>query len=161
MSTILCPTSLIHCIKTINYRTWFDTKTWNSTKTQRFQCLRAEYVASVGNLSLQRYPDILFFSVIQFMAFQCRKVSVFLQTAFALYREAKIAIDLKTKLWWNGWCNASNVYVISRSSSRREIYRQRETRIIKRNFDHSIFRIFSTPMSTILCPTSPMHDRKQ
>jgi hypothetical protein len=118
-------------------------------KIQRFQCLRAEYVAAVGNLSLQGYPDNLFFSIIQFMALQCRKVSVFLQTAFASYREAIIAFERVTKHLLNERCNASNAYVISRSSGK-EIYRQRGYPDIAQFRSHHFSHLFDANVNNTL-----------
>jgi hypothetical protein len=132
-----------HCFfvpKTIFKFYLFDGATCNSRKIQRFQCLRVFHVAAVGNLSLQGYPDIEQFAIIQFMHLQWTIVIISLRTIFTFSQEAITAFDMKTKRCWNGLCNALNVYVIPRSS-RMETYRQRGTRIWC-NFDHTIFRVF-------------------
>jgi hypothetical protein len=126
MSTMAYPTSMMIWWYVQENNNWrrFDSETWQSTKKQDFQCLRVYHVAAVGNLSLQGYPDIEQFAIIHFMDLQCTDVKLSLRTTFTFFPQAIIYIDLKTKRCWNEWCNASNVYVVLRSS-RKEIYRQR------------------------------------
>ncbi len=55
------------------------------------------YVAAVGNLSLQGYPEIEQYDIIQCLDLPCTDIGLSLSNMFAMYHKAIFVIDSKTK----------------------------------------------------------------